>query len=167
MADESPGSEASGFYDVMPEPMARKFKNLGPDRIRECGKCGGRHGCPFCLDDGLLVAYQDADRVDQYGPCPFCQHGHAIEFGVWPTPKLTRDRRPKVEDGEVVWSLHREARPPWGSRGFWRDKDLSQLERRCGVVSWEEYRMEAAAFAVERGLQAGFEAVDAMFGRRG
>jgi hypothetical protein len=89
-----------------------------------------REYCRWCGDSGYVVVRTRADistrqvRIgtgwqsktvraehDEYGPCPYCRRGFYEEYG---DPEHQQNQ-PPVE-------------PPWGPEGFWRGRELPELQ---------------------------------------
>lgn len=111
-----------------------------PYEARAHNSTGTEH-CEWCVDEGLVVvatrpmtpspprnrvrpkhrAHLPAPRstaVEEMGPCPYCEVGFKIEFGVG-----TRRNR----DGSLGEDVVRGG--PWGPEGFWRGREVPILER--------------------------------------
>jgi hypothetical protein len=79
---------------------------------------GPRPECDVCGDDGQVIVGKRRDRIrnlktremsvtdpiDEYGPCPACARGRALEF-------------PEDSTG------------PWGPEGYWRGRDWRSILR--------------------------------------
>jgi hypothetical protein len=82
-----------------------------PTSKRRVANKTGEEECERCGDDGTVVASieirDDGAEHDVAGPCPNCEKGYAVEFGIG------RDR-----DGLEL----RAKKPPWGPNGFWRGR---------------------------------------------
>jgi hypothetical protein len=89
------------MQQLAPEPSMPK---------RRIANKTGEEKCETCSDDGTVVAsieIRDGVEYDVAGPCPQCEKGFAVEFGIG------RDR-----DGLET----RAKRAPWGPSGFWRGR---------------------------------------------
>ena len=75
----------------------------------------GEERCERCGDEGMLIVGTEMRRDAAYdvaGPCPFCEQGYAVEFG------LGRDK-----EGNTIQAK----RPPWGAEGFWRGREREHV----------------------------------------
>jgi hypothetical protein len=79
------------------------------DPRRRLANVSGAESCPTCGDEGLCTVGTETRRglggssfeVDVVGPCPRCERGFAVEFGV---------------GAQDVG--------PWGRQGFWRGRAI-------------------------------------------
>lgn len=67
--------------------------------------------CGYCLNVGLVITGRYRSPApehplhDGYGPCPFCERGFRLEFGLG-----------RTTDGRELQADN----PPWGKDGFWQ-----------------------------------------------
>lgn len=88
-----------------------------PGRRRIANKTGSEH-CPHCQDDAQLVVGTDSFYGHEVNaPCPFCERGYRLEFGLG----AEKVRKP---DGSTEWKPYTNPRPPWGKDGYWQGREL-------------------------------------------
>jgi hypothetical protein len=84
---------------------------IEPVQARRVANRTADEKCEMCGDDGTVIAASEIRdggvEYDVAGPCPRCEKGFSVEFGIG------RDR-----DGFEL----RAKRPPWGPSGFWRGR---------------------------------------------
>lgn len=84
-------------------------------RRRRLRNYTGSEDCRACSDSALVVAEHRPGgspnkpvQIEIYGPCPFCERGFRLEFG------LGKDRNGGELTGPGVW----------GEDGYWKGREL-------------------------------------------
>jgi hypothetical protein len=99
--------------ELQPEPGL-------PDDMYVLDNWPGDAHCPYCCNDGQVCVgtarWVGAD-FEQMGPCPRCQRGYRVEFGIG-VDKHGNDVQAK--------------RPAWGKDGYWRGQpEWSAIPKTC------------------------------------
>jgi hypothetical protein len=84
--------------------------------VRIANAMGGRSRCDHCDDSGVAIVgieVRGGVEYDVAGPCPLCQRGFRLEFGIGAK---------RTADGTLV-EYENPRGGPWGADGFWRGRE--------------------------------------------